>query len=423
VKWPLLLLLATLPLQWFVVAGPLRLHIVVMVAFLGLSLVTYRARVFLPVLRLTSLFVVANCALNVVWLAAAAYHGLSPRQPVQQLAYLGVFVAVGTVVHRGLTLDRDRWIDILRWSALVVSIALIGGLSVSMALNDVNAATVFARTIAAADPEILQKELYRAAFTGFGFEEGTARGNLRHEVFGAVLVAMTMSAACADVRPFRSRRASRLYLVSMALATALILMSLSRSVIIALAVWPLLAVLRAVLATRVSPRLVGGALLGAGATVLLMLTGTLTVLWVRFTQETGSYTARDNLLERAFENIGANAVMGGVATASASSHNFVLDSWLRAGIFAAVAATVITVLLLGLFLSLAGTLHLEPAWMLPVAVMFALPLVRIFTAGGGLIPPVSWVGLGLAAGFLAYRRAQVRADAPARISSAADRAP
>ena len=422
-KWPLLVLLAILPLQWFVVVGPLRLHLVGMAVFLGLSVVTYRARAFLPVLRLTWAFVVANTALSVVWLAANAYHGFGPRQPVQQLAYLGVFVAVGTVVHRGLSFDRDGFIRTLRWSALVVSVVLVAGLSVSMALNDVNAATVFGRTIAAADPEILQKELFRTAFTGFGFEEGVARGNFRHEVFGAVLVAMTMSAACTGMRPFGSVPARRLYLASMTLGSFLILVSLSRSVIIALAVWPLLAVLRSALAARVSPRLVGGALLGAGAAVLLIFTGGLTVLWVRFTQETGSYVARDNLLERAFENIGTHTVMGGVATASASSHNFVLDSWLRAGVFAAVAAAVVTLLILGLFLALAGTLHVEPAWMLPVAVRFALPLVRIFTAGGGLIPPVSWVGLGLAAGFLAYRRAQLRADATGGVLSAVGRRP
>jgi hypothetical protein len=41
--------------------------------------------------------------------------------------------------------------------------------------------------------------------------------------------------------------------------------------------------------------------------------------------------------------------------------------------------------------------------MLPVTAMLALPVVRLFTAGGGLIPPVQWVALGVAAGFLAYR--------------------
>jgi len=35
---------------------------------------------------------------------------------------------------------------------------------------------------------------------------------------------------------------------------------------------------------------------------------------------------------------------------------------------------------------------------------------------------VSWGGLGLAAGFLVFRRAQMRADAPDEVPSGADRA-
>ncbi len=403
-KWPLLLLLTVLPLQWFVVLGPLRLHLVVMAIFFVAALVAYRARAFRPVLAQAWPFLAANAALSLVWMATNAVHGLGPRQPVQQLIYLGVFVAVGTAVHQGLRLGRHSWIETLRWSALTSSVALLVALWISMALNGVNAAEVFGRSIAAADPEVLQKELFRSAFAGFGFTEDTANGNIRHEVFGSILVAMTMSAACTGIRPFTSAIARRIYLGSMALATILIVISLSRSVILALSVWPLLVLVRAVLAIRISPQLVGGAILGVGALLVLGKSGLLTVLWVRFTQDTGSYEARDGLLERAFENISTHAVMGGVSTAAASSHNFVLDSWLRAGVVAALLAAVVVVLLIGLSVALTTTLHLEPAWMLPVVVMLALPLVRIFTAGGGLIPPVSWVGLGLAAGFLAYRQ-------------------
>ena len=407
-KWLLLLLLAVLPLQWFVVGAGVRLHIVAIVVFLAITLATHRARAFLPVLSVAWAFAVANTALCVIWLAANAYHGLGLRPPVEQMVYLAFFLAVGTVVREGLVRGGTGWVSTLRWSALVASLALICALSVSMALNNVNAAAVFGQTIAAANPEILQKELFRAAFTGFGFDEGVASGNIRHEVFAAVVVAMTLSAACVGVRPFTSAGARRLYVFSMALSTTLILLSMSRSVIIALAAWPLLLLLRAALAIRVTPQLIGGALVGGGALVLATATGVLSVIWVRFTQDTGSYEARDNLLGRAFENIRANTVMGGVNTVSASSHNFVLDSWLRAGMFAALAAAVVTVLVLGLFLSLALTMHREPAWILPVTAMLALPLVRLFTSGGGMIPPVSWAGLGIAAGFLAYRRALVK---------------
>ncbi|GAA0987517.1 hypothetical protein ENKNEFLB_00780 [Nocardioides aquaticus] len=407
-KWPLLLLLAVLPLQWFVVVRGIRLHLLALFVFLVFTLATHSSRAFQPVLRVAWAFVVANFALNVVWLGANGYHGLGLRPPVEQLVYLAVSVAVGAAVYRALR--SGGAVAGLRWAALVASVSLVGALTVSMALNGVNAAAVFGQTIAAADPEILQKELYRAAFTGFGFEEDVVSGNLRHEVFGALLLAMTVSAACVGVRPFRSVVAHRLYLGSMVLATALILLSLSRSVMIAFAVWPLLALLRAVLAMRLTPRLVGGIAVGAVATAVLAFTGVLSVLWVRFTQDTSSYQARDGLYQLAFDNIRANAVMGGVDTVSASSHNFVLDSWLRAGVFGAVAAAVVLVLLVGLFVSLAIRLHREPVWVLPAAIMLVLPLVRLMTAGGGQVPPVSWVGLGVAAGLLAYRRALLDDD-------------
>ena len=374
-----------------------------MFAFLGVALLTHRARAFLPVLQVSWSFVVATLALNAIWFAANAFHGDGLRQPVQQVVYLGVLLAVGTAVHRSL-LDSPATVRVLRWSALVCALSLIGALTISMALNGVNAAAVFAQTIAAADPEVLQKELYRAAFAGFGFDEDVVSGNLRHEVFGALLVAMAVSAACTGVQPFASAGARGAYQVSMGLGTMLIVLSLSRSVMVALAVWPLLLLFRAGLAMRFSPRLVGGAVLGAAATVALGATGVLPVLWVRFTQETGSYEARDELYQLAFTNIRDHYLMGGVNTAGASSHNFVLDSWLRSGVFGVLAAAAVFVLLLGLFVSLVLTLPREPDWMLPVAVLLALTLVRLLTAGGGLVPPVSWVGLGVVAGFLAYRR-------------------
>jgi hypothetical protein len=55
----------------------------------------------------------------------------------------------------------------------------------------------------------------------------------------------------------------------------------------------------------------------------------------------------------------------------------------------------------------------EPVWMVPVAAAFALPLDRMLTSGGGLIPPVSWVTLAFIAGAFAYRRKQ-KSDSPDR---------
>lgn len=402
-KWLLVLLMMALPLQWFLVAGPLRLHILVMLGFLVSVVVSHRGRAFLPVLRISWAFVVGNLVLCVVWLGTNAYNGLAPRGPVQQLAYLAVFVAVGTTVYRGTTLSRLGFVQMMRWTALLTSVSLIVALSYSMSVNGVNPAEVLVRTTASGDPEILQRELFRSAFIGFGFDDVGVRGNFRHEVFGSVLVAMCLSAACVSLRPFSSTVSRGLYRFSIALGATLLVLSMSRSVMIAAAAWPLLGLLKSVLSGRLSPRVVGGALVAAAVATALAVLGFLNVLWVRFTQDTSSYRARDRLLAEAWDNIGSNLLTGGVATQGASSHNFVIDNWLRSGLFGAAAALAVTVMVLGLFLGLAVNLQHEPPWMLPVIALLALPLVRLFTAGGGLIPPVQWVALGVVAGFLAHR--------------------
>jgi hypothetical protein len=63
------------------------------------------------------------------------------------------------------------------------------------------------------------------------------------------------------------------------------------------------------------------------------------------------------------------------------------------------------VVLLGLWASLIVRIGLEPEWMVPVTAALALPIVRLVTAGGGLIPPIQWVLLGFVAGAMAYRQA------------------
>ena len=410
----MVLLMAALPLQWFVVVGSLRLHLVAMFVFAAIVTVVLRGRAFLPVLKIALPFVVANLVLVSVWFATNLYNGIGIRQPVQQALYVGVMITVGTVIYRSARDRSSGVIETLRWAGLITTVSMLTAMSVSMSANGVNPGEVFANTIASGDPQVLQRELFRSSFNGFGIDEDSVRGNIRHEVFGAVLVSMALSAACVGLRPFVARGARILFRCSMVLSTALLLVSLSRSIMIAAGAWLLLGLLRSLLAGRLSPRVVGGMIVAAGAVVLLGAVGLLNVLWIRFTEDTGSYKARDNLMELAFRNIVENMLTGGVATQSASSHNFVIDTWLRAGVFAAAASLVATVLVVGLLFWLALNLHLEPRWMVPTTALLVLPAVRLFTAGGGLIPPVSWVALGLAAGLIAYRAHRVSEQRAAR---------
>jgi hypothetical protein len=313
--------------------------------------------------------------------------------------------------------DPDRrGVELLRWSTWACMAALTGAMVLSMAANGVNAIDVFTRTLTSADPEILQKELFRSSFGGFGLNDETVMGNIRHEVFGALLVAACLASACTLLRPFQDRRLARLYVAGQGLAVLLLLLSLSRSVMLALAAWPLLALLKQGLTGRITPRFAGAGVILVGGIAVLGAVGVLQVLWVRFTQDTGSYEARDELLQQAYDNLGRSLATGGVSTTSASSHNFVIDTWLRSGIVASLAALVVVVLVCGLFVALAFTLPHEPDWMLPVTAMIALPVVRMFTAGGGVIPPVQWVGLAIVAGLLTYR-ALLRSGSAAAVTS------
>jgi len=414
VRWVMLALTALLPLQWFVVGAELRLHMAAILLVAAIVLGTHRGHLMSRMVRLTEPFVIANFALTVIWVFANRYHGFGVRQPAEQMLLLVAFVAVGVAVLAILRDPDRRGVELLRWSTWLCMVSLVVAMTFSMAANGVNAADVFARTITSADPQILQRELFRSAFGGFGLAEESVMGNIRHEVFGALLMALCLSSACRLLRPFATRLQSATYLLGQGLAVFLLLLSMSRSVILALAMWPLLGLLRQLLVGRVTPRGAGAGILMIGTGGLLAAVGVLQVLWVRFTQDTGSYEARDNLLQQAYASLGRSMATGGVSTKSASSHNFVIDTWLRAGVVASLAALVVVVIVCGLFVALAFTLPQEPPWMLPVTAMLALPVVRFFTAGGGLIPPVQWVALGVAAGFLAYRaflREGVRAEA------------
>ncbi len=407
-RWIALAVIAVLPLQWYVVAstplGTGRLHQLALLTFAGLVLVRSRFPAHIPVLRAALPFLLANVYMLTIWAAVDLYHGKLPFGPVQQWLYLTVFVAVGSYIYQAARSQNMQVMDLLRWSAAAACVALVASLSFSMTVNGVNPVAVLGQTVAAADPEILQRQLYRSSFTGFGYEDDTVRGNLRHEIFGAVLLAMYISSWAARLRPLATARQRLVYQASMVVGALLLVLSLSRSILIAACIWPLLVFLRSALSQRLTTRQLAAAFVTVGLITLASVSGFGLVLWNRFTQETSSYEARGRLLDSAFDNIAEHFFTGGVNTVGESSHNFVLDAWLRGGLFVALPAAAVLATVVLAFLILVARIHREPEWMLPITAALALPLVRMGTSGGGLIPPVEWVTLGLIAGALALRR-------------------
>ena len=406
-KWLGLVVFAALPLQWFVLGntplGLMRVHQAVLLLAALIILLARPLRTNVAVIQVALPFIALNVLMLVVWSGIDLYNGQLPRTPLQEMLYLGVFIVFGTYLARAASGAEPGALHQLRWAAAAAGGMLILALSVSMLSNGVNPLAVLQQTIAAANPEILQKELFRSSFVGYGYDADSVRGNIRHEVFGAVLAAMYVSVWAEGLAP-SAGVARNIRRVALVVCAGLLLISMSRAILVAAAVWPLLGLLRSARTYSVTRRqltLVSAAFFGL---VVLLVSGVGRVLWIRFTQDTQSYQSRGGLYSQAVDAIRLNFWTGGVPTAGESSHNFVVDAWLRGGVLVALAAAGILLVLLVSWVSVVVKLPFEPEWMLVVAAAFALPIDRMLTSGGGLIPPVSWVTLAFIAGAFAYRR-------------------
>jgi hypothetical protein len=194
VKWLGLAVFAALPLQWFVVGntplGLTRLHQAVLLMVVLIIAVVRPMRANTVVVGVALPFIVLNVLMLGVWSAVSLFNGEIPRSPIQELIYLGVFVIFGSYLARAATGSEPGALALLRWAAPVAALTLIVAFGLSMLGNGVNPIAVLQHTISAADPEVLQKELFKSSFVGYGYDSDTVRGNIRHEVFGAVLAAM-----------------------------------------------------------------------------------------------------------------------------------------------------------------------------------------------------------------------------------------
>jgi len=87
-------------------------------------------------------------------------------------------------------------------------------------------------------------------------------------------------------------------------------------------------------------------------------------------------------------------------------------------------AAVISGVVLVAFVLLAARVHREPAWFVPVVAVLAIPVVRLWTSGGGTIPPNEWVALAFVVGVVTWwRRVRPRQQVPVAAHPARSRSP
>lgn len=391
---------ALLPLRWFTILaspiGTLFLHEVGMLVFGAVALATLGPRMLRTGLDSTAFLTSVMAAGFAVWAAASLFHAVSLASVIKQYAYLGGFVlVVAALIGCAESRSQDA-VKILRWAGVATTLTLLAALQLALTINHVNAAQVLANAATAGDPSVIESELFRPAFVGFGFSDAEAVSQLRHEVFAGLLVALLIASWAQQRVPFVRRTARWASQAAVVVATLMIVLSLSRSVQLAAVSWPLLAGLRVALVGRVTRRQL--VTVGAGAVVMVAVaaSGFVGVIVQRVTQDSSSYNERGAKLHAALDTIGQYPWSGGRYDDAISSHNFVLDAWLRGGVVMALLMFAALLFVLGRLAANVAVLATAPAWLVPATAAFMLPLVRMFTIGAGLMTPPEWVCLAFA---------------------------
>lgn len=317
--------------------------------------------------------------------------------PATNYAQQASYAVVGTCVAVFLAdaTKRQQVSRIMWWGGPAALTFLLFFFSVDARAVGVDAAATFQQAFVTADPQVINFRLFSRVFNAE--TEETSIG-LRHGVFGAVLATSYLSVWAMSVR--RPRRPARWGVWGMVgVSAGLIVLSLSRSVIVALVMVAILPFSRLILTGKFRRRGPGGLFFVAGG--LAMLAPAWSVLSNRFLTDSGSYGSREGAITSAVGAIGQNPLFGRPAP-ELTAHNFILDAWAGAGLLAGLAAALFALGLVRCWLGLYAVYLRRPSLVVAVGLAAGFhPLVRMITAGGGTLDIGVWVNIGLFVGIAA----------------------
>jgi hypothetical protein len=412
----LLIFLAVLPLEWITFAGVQEgfvkpFHIAALVLII-VALARWRPRRLIgPILSRYSVVYVGYA----LALAATFFGGLTYVDPYLSRAetFRNGFYLVTSVVIAGVVvalLARPPRSG-LAWAGVVTLGTLLFALVTALAAQRLNPFAIIGEALIQQDPDIISRQLLRTAFrTDAGLDD--AAPNLRHKVFGGLLVAVFVGLACRSLIDRRRTVLRTVLAIGGAVGCLVVVLSLSRSITVCVVITLALFPLRSLVMNRVRP------LRAAVAAMIVLVISVLAVspvgqlVFARF-GETGSYEARLQAAGPSFlEEALPAAVVGTTNTAvETAPHNQILNAWLAGGVIAAIAVGLMLFFLLRLWVQLAlRYLTGRPGWVLPVSQAWVLgvgiiPLVRSVTSGS-LFHMVEWTAIGI---FVGLHRANERA--------------
>lgn len=417
IAWALVALLATLTLEWVILSGftggfvkPFHVSSLVLA---GLVLSRWRPlSVISPVLRHHGAIYVSYVLLLALTLVSTLAYTF-PFQPTPALIRQASYVAISVVVAGALfRIVHQRPVQqVLAWSGVVTVGVVVSGLFAALAAQGVNPLQLLGQAVAQGDPDVIIYQVFRVAFRSSD-DLAEVGANLRHKVFIALALGVFVGLAFLPAIA-RRRLAVRSVMVGVGLlGGALVVVSLSRSAILILAIPLILAPLRLLLRRRARSGQV--VLLGVVAVALvgLVVSPAADLLAARFSAS-GSYEARLDAVSSEFLSVFTDAALIGAprTAVETSPHNLVLNGWLAGGVGGAICTVILLVAHGRLWLQmLRQYLRGSPGWVLPIDRLWllaigAIPLVRAFTAGNQF-HLIEWTALGF---FVAVTSANHRA--------------
>lgn len=357
---------------------------------------------------------VLGAALFVVSAMISLFH-VPSAYTLSDIFRLVVYAALGLLVGGWLSKAKDEMVQKLVWLAPATFFLTIMAFGYSTQAKGINAFQMLTSAVVQANPKIIEYSIFRSAFTA-GVEE--ARANFRHDMAGALLVSIVVSLTLLKREVAQVRRF--IVILGIVASAGFILISMSRSVSIALLFASLIILFLGVLGRKkIRPMWIFYGLLSffLMAGVLQQFSG---VILARFLAEdqVQSYSGRAEMISYGLSLINESVFSGTAFDGREDSmHNVILQHWVGGGVIAGVSAILLLAVLFAQLIRVARIVlaykkyNLDCIYSLPaIAGFVALPLVRALTAGAGL-GASDWISIGMLIGFWS-RVGRIRSGLP-----------
>jgi hypothetical protein len=413
-----LLLLGTLPLIWIGLLGsPIGdLKYFHLAAALLLSVCVFSARWWWALGEIARRYVVVVLAVGIYLIALAAvdlYHGVSLAPEARQLVYAAIGLTAGAAALVMISDGDFAWRRSFGIALPIVVASCLVSFTISAAANNVPIARAFSTAFSEGDSSVIGFGLFQGLFGDQGLSTEHAGSNLRHEVFAAVLLAALVTTYAWSRAPARSTLHLVGRIVVVVTAAALLVLSLSRALWLAVLLTVIIGALTHLARPPESRRLVMLFVLGAAVLITGTFIGLDQLIWDRL-GSSGSYGVRATNLSDAL-TVGIDDPLTGSGS-NAEAHNLVLDAFARGGLIPAAAAlTVFAAVLISVAAQSIRRIRAdEHSVPIPVIGLAVLVIVRMATSGGGQIYLAEWVALGIYGALLMRERQGAPTERPHR---------